>query len=158
MPVLPAGSPSAAEENDTVRLNELTLTLRTKHHDVEMSLRGLLRGFGLKVGPTTSRSFAARIGELVEGRAVLTAVADALLAARETLAAQRRGLEKRLRDQARHEKRARLLMSVPGVGVIVALTFAAARSEEHTSELQSRQYLVCRLLLEKKKTTTSRAR
>jgi len=31
---------------------------------------------------------------------------------------------------------------------------AANRSEEHTSELQSRQYLVCRLLLEKKKTTT----
>src|SRR5258707_8408796 len=28
---------------------------------------------------------------------------------------------------------------------------SAARSEEHTSELQSRQYLVCRLLLEKKK-------
>src|SRR3712207_8228737 len=33
-------------------------------------------------------------------------------------------------------------------------TFALLhRSEEHTSELQSRQYLVCRLLLEKKKTT-----
>src|SRR3712207_7486841 len=31
-----------------------------------------------------------------------------------------------------------------------------ARSEEHTSELQSRQYLVCRLLLEKKKNTSSR--
>src|SRR3712207_8332191 len=31
----------------------------------------------------------------------------------------------------------------------------ADRSEEHTSELQSRQYLVCRLLLEKKKKTTS---
>src|SRR3712207_8223070 len=30
----------------------------------------------------------------------------------------------------------------------------APRSEEHTSELQSRQYLVCRLLLEKKKKTT----
>src|SRR3712207_7706583 len=30
-----------------------------------------------------------------------------------------------------------------------------ARSEEHTSELQSRQYLVCRLLLEKKKTHVS---
>src|SRR3712207_7836157 len=29
------------------------------------------------------------------------------------------------------------------------------RSEEHTSELQSRQYLVCRLLLEKKKRTTA---
>src|SRR3712207_8307530 len=33
---------------------------------------------------------------------------------------------------------------------------AAARSEEHTSELQSRQYLVCRLLLEKKKIKTTR--
>src|SRR3712207_8224084 len=31
---------------------------------------------------------------------------------------------------------------------------AQVRSEEHTSELQSRQYLVCRLLLEKKKNTT----
>src|SRR3712207_6896194 len=32
-----------------------------------------------------------------------------------------------------------------------AYSTASARSEEHTSELQSRQYLVCRLLLEKKK-------
>src|SRR3712207_7502132 len=32
--------------------------------------------------------------------------------------------------------------------------YIAARSEEHTSELQSRQYLVCRLLLEKKKKKT----
>src|SRR3712207_7767817 len=31
------------------------------------------------------------------------------------------------------------------------------RSEEHTSELQSRQYLVCRLLLEKKKPTPARS-
>src|SRR3712207_7477733 len=34
-------------------------------------------------------------------------------------------------------------------------SLAILRSEEHTSELQSRQYLVCRLLLEKKKTTPS---
>ena len=33
------------------------------------------------------------------------------------------------------------------------LFLALVRSEEHTSELQSRQYLVCRLLLEKKKKT-----
>src|SRR3712207_8649315 len=36
-------------------------------------------------------------------------------------------------------------------GTISSWGGAAARSEEHTSELQSRQYLVCRLLLEKKK-------
>src|SRR3712207_8862075 len=35
---------------------------------------------------------------------------------------------------------------------------AGVRSEEHTSELQSRQYLVCRLLLEKKKTRTRECR
>src|SRR3712207_8863450 len=38
---------------------------------------------------------------------------------------------------------------VPGADVV--LVAAQPRSEEHTSELQSRQYLVCRLLLEKKK-------
>src|SRR3712207_8359200 len=45
-------------------------------------------------------------------------------------------------DPAREEVRA---VDPPG---------ADHRSEEHTSELQSRQYLVCRLLLEKKKKTT----
>jgi transposase len=100
--------------------------LQAKHLDVEMSLRGVLRGFGLKVGPTTPRSFAVRIRELVEGHATLTVIAEALLAAREALGTQLRGVEKRLRDQAREDDRARLLMTVPGVGVIVALTFAAA--------------------------------
>src|SRR3712207_7861783 len=44
-------------------------------------------------------------------------------------------------------------------GVVLFLRVARHRSEEHTSELQSRQYLVCRLLLEKKKKrlTTRRA-
>src|SRR3712207_7416743 len=44
----------------------------------------------------------------------------------------------------------RELVGEPGVGAAVA---GRVRSEEHTSELQSRQYLVCRLLLEKKKNT-----
>src|SRR5918995_1668971 len=100
--------------------------LQAKRHDVEMSLRGVLRGFGLKVGPTTPKTFAGRVRELVEGHPTLTVVAGALLAAREALGDQLRGLEKRLRDQAREDERARLLMTAPGVGVIVALTFAAA--------------------------------
>jgi transposase len=100
--------------------------LQSKRLDVELSLRGVLRGFGLKVGPTTARSFAARVRELVEGHPTLAAVAGALLAAREALGEQLRGLEKRLRDQAREDERARLLTTAPGVGVIVALTFVAA--------------------------------
>jgi transposase len=100
--------------------------LQSKHWDVEMSLRGVLRGFGLKVGPTTSRSFAARVRAMVEQHPTLAVIAEALLAARETLRAQLQGLDKRLRDQAREDERARLLMTTPGVGVIVALTFVAA--------------------------------
>src|SRR3712207_7950324 len=42
-----------------------------------------------------------------------------------------------------------------GVPLATLLTLVSRRSEEHTSELQSRQYLVCRLLLEKKKKTRS---
>src|SRR3712207_9024157 len=38
-----------------------------------------------------------------------------------------------------------------GTGTQAQIRFGFVRSEEHTSELQSRQYLVCRLLLEKKK-------
>src|SRR3712207_7793641 len=66
----------------------------------------------------------------------------------------------RLLDRA-DERRAREVVAerppvdVPLAGaranVHAAHRFLAARSEEHTSELQSRQYLVCRLLLEKKK-------
>src|SRR5205823_13478116 len=44
------------------------------------------------------------------------------------------------------------LGAIPGVGPIVGAV-AGARSEEHTSELQSLAYLVCRLLLEKKNYT-----
>src|SRR3712207_8914371 len=50
---------------------------------------------------------------------------------------------------------ASLMSHIPGcclAGICTAPPYRIGRSEEHTSELQSRQYLVCRLLLEKKKT------
>src|SRR5437868_11292424 len=48
--------------------------------------------------------------------------------------------------------------SVPPRASVMALSFGnSSRSEEHTSELQSRFDLVCRLLLEKKKETTNEA-
>src|SRR5919107_5301352 len=116
----------SAPAQETRALLTARKLVQTKRLDVEMGLRGVLRGFGLKVGPTTPRSFAARIRDLVGGHPTLTAVAEALLAAREALGEQLRGLEKRLRDQAREDGRTRLLMTTPGVGVIVALTFVAA--------------------------------
>src|SRR5271166_5598957 len=100
--------------------------LQAKNHDVEMSLRGVLRGFGLKVGPTTPRTFPGRIRELVAGHTTLSTVAEALLAARGALFEQWQKLEKSVRSLAREDERVRRLMTAPGVGTIVALTYASA--------------------------------
>ena len=100
--------------------------VQSKHHDTEMSLRGILRGFGLKVGKTSQRTFASRVCELVADHPTLLLVAEALLAARAVLGEQLNKLEKRVRSLARHDRRVRRLMSAPGVGAVVALTFVAA--------------------------------
>src|SRR6202040_3673594 len=100
--------------------------VRSKLHDVEMSLRGTLRGFGLKVGKTTPRRFEARILELVAGHPSLEVIAKALLAARTVLLREFKAFEKQVRTMARSDTRARLLMSTPAVGPIVALTYASA--------------------------------
>jgi transposase len=100
--------------------------IQTKLQDVESSVRGILRGFGLKVGKTTPARFAGRIKELVAGHAHLEAIADNLLTARDALRREFNRLEKHVRAMARTDSRARLLMSIPGVGPIVSLTFASA--------------------------------
>jgi transposase len=100
--------------------------VQSKLRDIEASLRGTLRGFGLKVGATTSRRFAARIKELVAGHPTLEVVAEALLAAHAVLLREFNGFERRMRTMARHDAKAQLLMSTPGVGAIVGLTVASA--------------------------------
>jgi transposase len=100
--------------------------LQGKLHDMEMSLRGILRGFGLKVGATTPKTYPARIRTLVDGHPALEVIATALLKAREVLADELRGFERRVRTMARQDERAHRLMTTPGVGTLVALTFVAA--------------------------------
>ena len=95
-------------------------------HEVEMSLRGILRGFGLKIGKVTPTQFEARVKELVAGQPSLEMIATSMLAVRATLRREFSSFEKRARAMARGDTRAQLLMSVPGVGTIVALTYAAA--------------------------------
>jgi transposase len=99
--------------------------LDSKLRDIEMSLRGMLRGFGLKVGKTTPTNFAERVKELVSGHPNLQVVADALLAVREVLLREFRAFEKRVRTMARHDERAKLLMTTTGVGAVISLTYAA---------------------------------
>jgi transposase len=98
----------------------------SKRLDLESGLRGILRGFGLKIGPTSPRTLEARVRELVDGHPTLVAVAGALLAARAALIVELKGIERRLVALARDDTRTRLLLSAPGVGVIVALTYVSA--------------------------------
>jgi len=100
--------------------------VQSKLRDVENSLRGILRGFGLKVGKTTEREFAGRIEELVVGHRHLQVIANALLAVRAVLRKEFAAFEKQARKMARSDTRARLLMSMPAVGPIVSLTYASA--------------------------------
>lgn len=100
--------------------------VQSKLKDVENSLRGILRGFGLKVGKTTDKSFAGRIRELVQGHPALEAVGEALLSVRAVLLTEFNAFEKRVRAMGRSNTKAMLLASTPGVGPIVSLTYAAA--------------------------------
>jgi len=100
--------------------------LQSKLRDIENSLRGVLRGFGLKVGETTERTFAGRIKELVAGHPGLEIVAQALLEAHAVLQREFGGLDKRTQKLARLHPQAKLLMTTPAVGPIVALTYASA--------------------------------
>ena len=100
--------------------------VQSKLHDVENSLRGILRGFGLKVGKTTEREFAGRINQLVTDHPQLQRIADALLAVREVLRTEFAAFQKQTRKMAQSDSRTRLLMSTPAVGPIVSLTYASA--------------------------------
>ncbi|MDQ2764836.1 MAG: IS110 family transposase [Pseudomonadota bacterium] len=100
--------------------------LQIKLHDIELSLRGVLRGFGLKVGKTTPKTFESRVRSLVADHPTLLAISDALLRARTVLVEQFNKLDNQAHRAARADKRARLLTTAPGVGSIVALTYAAA--------------------------------
>jgi transposase len=100
--------------------------LQSKLHDIENSLRGVLRGFGLKVGKTTERTFAERIRELVAGHPGLKVVAKALLEAHAVLRREFNSLDKQVARLARSHPQASLLMTTPSVGPIVALTYASA--------------------------------
>src|SRR2546422_2916924 len=68
----------------------------------------------------------------------------------ETMREARRPAHRHLRHVARREQRRDRVAEA----LQAEVHFAQARSEEHTSELQSRLHLVCRLLLEKKKNTS----
>jgi transposase len=99
--------------------------LQRKLLDVECDLRGMLRNFGLKVGVVSTGKFEARIRELVTGSPRLVLIVEPLLTVRRVMRQQFAVLHKMLLDAVRDDPVCRRLMTAPGVGVVVALTYRA---------------------------------
>ena len=99
--------------------------LQRKLLDVESDLRGTLRNFGLKVGIVSRSRYEVRIRELVESFPRLAAIVGPLLAVRRVMRQQLAVLHKMLLDTVRGDPVCRRLMTAPGVGAVVALTYRA---------------------------------
>jgi transposase len=97
--------------------------LQSKSIDIDNDLRGTLRNFGLKVGVVSQSRFEARILELVQGYSDLAMIVGPMLAVRRVLREQIAVLHKRLLAIVRGDDVCRRLMTIPGVGPVVALSF-----------------------------------
>lgn len=101
-------------------------TLGRRMRDLDNSIRGLLRGFGLRFPVGVRGQLCALVRELIDGNPVLVEALTPLLTARDAISDQFTNLDKRVRDRAFGDKVCRQLMSVPGVGAVIAMTFRAA--------------------------------
>ena len=99
--------------------------LQSKAIAIDNDLRGTLRNFGLKVGVVRTVKFEARIRELVENLPDLAALVEPLLIVRRTLREQFCILHRRSPAIVRDDDVCRRLMTTPGVGPVVSLTYRA---------------------------------
>ena len=113
---------AASAREQRARLAARTTMVR-QVQDLENSVRGLLRGFGLRVPVLRRGSWADTVRSLIEDHPSLPGIVAPLLRAREALRDQLAELDRQVRNAAREDAVCRRLMTVPGVGAIVALTF-----------------------------------
>ena len=97
--------------------------LQSKAIAIENDLRATLRNFELKVGVVGTVKFEARIKELVENLPDLVILVEPLLLVRRVVREQIGILHRRLLAIVRDDEVCRRLMTVPGVGPVVALTY-----------------------------------
>jgi transposase len=97
--------------------------LQSKAIAIENDLRATLRNFGLKVGVVGTVKFEARIRELVENLPDVAVLVEPLLIVRRVIREQLGILHRRLLAIVRGDDVCRRLMTIPGVGPVVALTY-----------------------------------
>ena len=93
---------------------------------VQNHLRGTLKAFGLKTGKTSLRRLELRIRELVSGNVALVEVADELLQIRRVLLDRLEAYDRKVLEIVRADAVCRRLMTAPGVGPIIALSYRTA--------------------------------
>jgi transposase len=91
--------------------------------ELDGQLRGILKTFGLVIGPGNGSHVARRARPLAEDHPVLAGIVDQLLAVRESIARHVSGFDREIRRLVRQDETARRLMTVPGVGPVTALAF-----------------------------------
>src|SRR4029450_6138078 len=99
--------------------------LQSKAIAIENDLRATLRNFGLKVGMIGAVKFEERIRELVENLPDLAVLVEPLLIVRRVVREQLGILQRRVLAVVRDDEVCRRLMTIPGVGPVVALTYRA---------------------------------
>jgi transposase len=94
--------------------------------DMENHIRGVLKTFGIKLGVVTAAAFDAKVRVAVLAKdGLVRATMLTLLDAREGLLRQQRMLDKQCAAIARADAVCKRLMTIPGVGVVTALSFKA---------------------------------
>lgn len=89
-------------------------------------IRGLLKSFGIRLGPGQGVDFRERVNEIAKDLPIaMQAAILSLLEPLETLAKEIAHLTKQVQKEVRQDERAKLLMTVPGVGPIVAAAYLA---------------------------------
>ena len=96
--------------------------------DLANQIRGVLKPFGLLAGKGGGRAFADRVRALV-ANGPLQVVAEALLAAWQAIGSQVAILTRRLIGMARQDQAVQRLMTTPGVGTLVALTYVSVSDQ-----------------------------
>jgi len=94
---------------------------------IEGTIRGLMRVYGLKIGAIHRNRFAARVRELLETAALaeLSAAIEPLLRVREVMRGERKTVDRTLAASARRCDVGRRLMTIPGVGPVTTLAYTA---------------------------------
>jgi len=101
----------------------LRKVLKSKLLDIEADLRGVLKNFGLKLGKVSVRTFEGRVRELAAFDPLIAAVVEPVLRARRALREHYNERHTMLLRIVRDDPVCRRLMTMPGVGAVVALTY-----------------------------------